>query len=116
MNGNELFSEIDAFLHECAGKSTSARQSFAFWTSRPYITRAEIDMLAMLAHGPLDALALARHMKCKIQGTQDLLDALVAVGILERHGKLYAATASTALYCQAFRPDQPARVERRDDE
>lgn len=78
------------------------RSCRAFWDSRPCITAAEIDMLVALGDGPLCAEALALKLRRDPCSTQELLDALVSVGVLERCGERYAAAPATLLYCQSL--------------
>ncbi len=87
------------------------RSCRAFWHNRPYITAAEIDMLVALGNGPLCAEALALKLGRDPGSTQELLDALVSVGILERRGERYAAAPATILYCQAVVQGRSPSVE-----
>jgi hypothetical protein len=101
MEQDFLCSEIDAFLQDCCSTGSPPQQGFAYWNSRPSITRAEIEVLDSLGEGPQDAAALACRLERDLQTTLDFLEALVAIGILKRRGDRYTTSTATRLYCQA---------------
>ena len=51
---------------------------------------ADLDLLGALAPAPLTAAALARALQCDLRGLTALLDALVALRLLEKSGSNYA--------------------------
>jgi predicted transcriptional regulator len=63
---------------------------------------AEIQALAALVEGPLCAERLACGLGRELIATQEFLDALVAIGVLEREGEGYAATPAARMYLQTF--------------
>jgi hypothetical protein len=102
MEQDLLFSNIDTFLRECRCAETPPEQSLAYWTARPHITRAEIEMLDTLGQEPHDVAAFAHHLGRDIPSTQHFLAALVAIGILECRGACYITSAAARLYCHTF--------------
>jgi predicted O-methyltransferase YrrM len=50
---------------------------------------AELDVFTVLAKGPLDAEEVARKVDADPRGTAVLLDALAALGLLEKRGEAY---------------------------
>lgn len=74
----------------------------AYWNAHPYISTVEIDMLASLCDGPSCVKTIAGRLEQDAGRTQQLLDALTGVGLVERRGETYAATDATILYCRMF--------------
>jgi hypothetical protein len=54
---------------------------------------ADLDLFGALAPAPLTAAALARFLQCDLRGLTILLDALVALRLLEKSGSDYALPA-----------------------
>jgi len=77
-------------------------RGLAFWRCRTSITSAEIDMLARLMTNPTCAETVAHQLGRDLATTQDFLDALIAVGVVERQGDRYHTTAAASQYLQAF--------------
>ena len=101
-----LYSQIDMFLNESRDEEAvpdpCLERGLALWRCRTSITAAEVDMLASLMASPGCAETVARRLGRDLATTQDFLDALVAVGVVERRGDRYYATAATKQYLQAF--------------
>lgn len=102
-----LFDAIDAFL---CGERTEARapEYRSFWDTRPSISRDEIEMLIDLSRQARCAEAIACRLARDVASTQELLDALEAIGVVERCGSQYKATTATALYCWSLLENPPA--------
>jgi len=59
---------------------------------------ADLDLFSALAPAPLEAAALAHNLQCDLRGLTILLDALVALRLLDKSGRQYALPAElTAL-------------------
>src|SRR6185312_16378995 len=56
----------------------------AFMASKTLLSAVELDVFTALAEGPLDAEALRRRLGLHERSARDFLDALVALGMLER--------------------------------
>lgn len=76
----------------------------AFWASKTLLSAIEIGVFTELAHGaePLDTLAgrLGLHPR----SSRDFLDALVALGFLQRDGDRYGNTVETGLFLDRKKP------------
>jgi len=101
-----LHSQIDMFLSEARQErmalDSCLERGLAFWRCRTSITSAEIDMLARLMTNPTCAETVAHQLGRDLATTQDFLDALIAVGVVERQGDRYHTTAAASQYLQAF--------------
>lgn len=107
-----LYAEITTFLggHSCQPTRLDSGKNgdLTFWRDHSSITDQEITMLAAVAKRPAPIQAVADILARDFTVTQEFLDALVAIGVLERAGDLYGATAATRLYLQAI-TDQSIR-------
>jgi ketosteroid isomerase-like protein len=65
------------------------RTALGFWESRVLLSAVELDLFTVLAERPLELSELTRRLELHPRGTRDFLDALVALGFLERDGALY---------------------------
>src|SRR3954447_16309382 len=65
---------------------------FAFWGSKTLLSAIELGLFTLLADGPMNAEALTTQLKLHPRSVRDFLDALVALGQLERHDALYSNT------------------------
>jgi predicted transcriptional regulator len=102
-----LFDAIDAFL--CGRRSEARAQGCrSFWDTRSSISRDEIEMLIDLSRQAHCAEAIASRLARDAASTQELLDALEAIGLVERCGAQYRATTATALYCWSLLENPPA--------
>jgi SAM-dependent methyltransferase len=61
-----------------------------FWPSRVILTAAELDVFTHLDGGPLTGLDLAHRIGSDPRATDRLLNALVAIGLLEKRENLFA--------------------------
>jgi hypothetical protein len=57
---------------------------FAFWGSKTLLSAIELGLFTLLADGPMSAEALTTQLKLHPRSVRDFLDALVALGQLER--------------------------------
>lgn len=65
---------------------------------------AELDLFSILADGPLTAAALAKRLHATERGMTILLDALVALDLLAKHGDTYAVPDGVAAALTADGP------------
>jgi len=71
----------------------------AFWGSKTLLSAVEIGLFTELANkGSLDFETLAERLMLHLRSATDFLDALVALGMLERDGDQYANTPETDLF------------------
>jgi O-methyltransferase/methyltransferase family protein len=77
---------------------------FAFWGSKTLLSAIELGLFTLLADGPMSAEALTTQLKLHPRSVRDFLDALVALGQLERHDALYSNTPAGALFLDRRKP------------
>ena len=80
----------------------------AFWSSKALLSAVELGLFSALGDGPQTGAELERRLGLHPRGTYDFLDALVAIGMLERHGNgtgaRYANTPETAAFLDRASP------------
>ena len=77
---------------------------FGFWGSKTLLSAVELGVFSELANGPADGKELARHHQLHERSARDFLDALVALGMLERQGDKYSNTPETDLFLDRAKP------------
>src|SRR5215207_5202728 len=75
-----------------------------FWGSKSLLSAVEIGLFTELAKGSLDFETLAERLMLHPRSARDFLDALVALGMLERDGARYANTPETDLFLDQAKP------------
>jgi hypothetical protein len=83
---------------------TIMQLGFAFWGSKTLLSAVELGLFTLLADGPLSAEVLMARLKLHPRSVRDFLDALVALGQLERNGGLYSNTPAGALFLDRRKP------------
>ena len=76
----------------------------AFWGSKTLLSAVEIGLFTELAKEPLDLETLSERLMLHPRSARDFLDALVALGMLERDGDRYANTPETDLFLDRAKP------------
>lgn len=77
----------------------------AFWSSKTLLTAVEIELFTELARLPGDLPALEARLGLHTRGSRDFLDALVALGFLQRgEDGTYCNTPETELYLDKSKP------------
>jgi hypothetical protein len=64
-----------------------------FWGSKTLLSAVEIGLFTVLTKAPLDFETLAERFMLHPRSSRDFLDALVALGMLERDGDQYSNTS-----------------------
>jgi hypothetical protein len=78
---------------------------FGFWGSRTLLTATELGLFSKLADaGELDAPTLRERLGLHERGVRDFLDALVALGMLERDNDTYRNTPASELFLDRSKP------------
>jgi len=77
---------------------------FAFWASKTLLSAIEIGVFTELAHGPEAFEALQGRLGLHPRSSRDFLDALVALGFLQRADGRYANTPETDLFLDRRKP------------
>jgi hypothetical protein len=76
----------------------------AFWGSKTLLSAVELGVFTVLADGPRDGSALAKEVGLHSRSSRDFLDALVALGMLDRDHDLYRNTPSTGAFLDRRKP------------
>jgi hypothetical protein len=75
-----------------------------FWASKTLLSAVEMELFTELARHPEDADAVRERLGLHPRSSQDFLDALVALGFLERRDGIYCNTPSTDLFLDKRKP------------
>lgn len=75
-----------------------------FWGSKTLLSAVEIGLFTELAKEPLDLETLSERLMLHPRSARDFLDALVALGMLERNGDRYTNTTETDLFLDRAKP------------
>lgn len=86
------------------GPEAIMEQGRAYWASRALLTAVELGVFTELGPGPLELEELRSRLGLAGRGTRDFLDALVALGLLERADGRYSNTPDTARYLDRNAP------------
>jgi len=77
---------------------------FGFWASKALLSAVEMELFTELANHPENAETLRDRLGLHPRSSQDFLDALVALGFLERRNGTYCNTPSTDLFLDKRKP------------
>ena len=76
-----------------------------FWGSKALLSAVELGLFSELAAaGPLEGDALRERLGLHERSATDFLDALVALGMLEREDGRYSNTAATEVFLDRAKP------------
>ncbi len=75
-----------------------------FWASKALLSAVEMELFTELAKHPEDLGTLTGRLGLHPRSSRDFLDALVALGFLERHDGIYSNTPSTSLFLDKHKP------------
>jgi hypothetical protein len=75
-----------------------------FWGSKTLLSAIELGLFGLLASGPLDAERIRERLKLHPRSARDFLDALVAMGFLDRKGSAYRNTPETGFFLDRAKP------------
>src|SRR5213079_1981626 len=76
----------------------------AFWGSKTLLSAVELGLFTNLAAGPRSAKAVAADLELHPRGVNDFLDALVALGMLERIDDDYRNAPAADLFLDRNKP------------
>lgn len=76
----------------------------AFWASKTLLSAIEIGLFSELSNAPVPFEPLRARLGLHPRSARDFLDALVALGFLERSGDRYANTPETDLFLDRKKP------------
>ncbi len=77
----------------------------SFMECRVFLTAAELNLFTLLTPAPLSAREVADRIRADNRGLTILLDALVAIGLLEKRGEVYQCSPSASRFLSADAPD-----------
>lgn len=77
---------------------------FGYWGSKTLLSAVELGLFTELARGPLALTDIRDRLRLHERGARDFLDALVALGMLQREQGRYANTPATDLYLDRAKP------------
>jgi SAM-dependent methyltransferase len=75
-----------------------------FWASKTLLSAVELGTFTELASGPQGLEPLSARLGLHARSASDFLDALVALGLLDRQGRSYANTPMSDLYLDRAKP------------
>jgi hypothetical protein len=75
-----------------------------FWASKVLLSAIELQLFTELAKGPADLETLQQRLGLHARASRDFLDALVALGFLERQDGIYRNTPSTETFLDKSKP------------
>jgi len=75
-----------------------------FWGSKTLLSAIELGLFTELASGSRDLAAIEKRLALHPRSSRDFLDALVALGFLERTGGRYRNAAETDLFLDKSKP------------
>jgi hypothetical protein len=91
-------------MHEKLSPDQILQTGMAFWASKTLLSAIEMGLFTELAHGPEAFDSLRGRLGLHPRSARDFLDALVALGFLERTGDCYANTPETDLFLDRKKP------------
>jgi hypothetical protein len=77
---------------------------FGYWGSKALLSAVELGLFTLLAQEPLTADDIRARLKLHPRSVRDFLDALVALGMLERKEGRYANTPAADRYLDRAKP------------
>ena len=80
------------------------RVGLGFWASKTLLSAIEMGLFTELAAHPEDLESLRERLGLHPRSARDFLDALVALGFLERRDGVYANTPATELFLDKRKP------------
>ena len=75
-----------------------------FWGPKTFLSAVELGVFTELAKGPADLATLSQRLGLHPRSARDFLDALVALGMLERDAGRYANTPETDRFLDRAKP------------
>jgi hypothetical protein len=75
-----------------------------FWGSKTLLSAVELGLFTLLGRGAMDGNQIEAALSLNPRATRDFLDALVALGMLERRDGLYSNTPDTDAFLNKARP------------
>src|SRR5262249_9368328 len=100
MSNSDVVLHVRKALNVQQAKTADPRHildiAYAFWQSKVLFTAVELDLFTKLAQGPTDLGALTSRLGIHQRSARDFLDALVALGLLDRTPDNHYSNSSEA--------------------
>ena len=80
------------------------QMGLGFMASKTLLSAAELGVFTRLANRPTGGETLSKELGLHPRGARDFLDALVALGLLERTGQVYSNTPETDYFLDRAKP------------
>ncbi len=74
------------------------QEVMSFWQSRIILTGAELDVFTALDGAPRSSTVLAGELGCNVRGMDHLLNALAALGLLDKQADIFHLSGTGALF------------------
>lgn len=78
--------------------------AFGFWPAKVLLSAVELEVFTQLANSPADLHALTGRLGLHPRSARDFLDALVALGFLQRAGGQYSNSLATDYFLDKRKP------------
>jgi hypothetical protein len=91
-------------MHEQPTPEKILQTGLAFWASKTLLSAVEVGVFTELSRGPERFDAISGRLGLHPRSARDFLDALVALGFLERKDDRYSNTPETALLLDRNKP------------
>ena len=91
-------------MHDHPSPDKILQTGMAFWASKTLLSAVEMRLFTELSHGPERFDSLSRRLGLHPRSARDFLDALVALGFLQREGDRYGNTVDTDLFLDRNKP------------
>src|SRR5262249_42109008 len=75
-----------------------------FWASKTLLSAVEMELFTELARHPEDSETIRERLGLHPRSARDFLDALVALGFLERRDGIYSNTPATEMFLDKGKP------------
>lgn len=99
-----MSSTTDAVIPDTLTPDAIMELGMAFWGSKTLLSAIELGVFSTLASGPLAEEDLRARLGLHARSARDFLDALVALGMLERQTDGYRNTPETDLFLDPGKP------------
>src|SRR5262245_47132414 len=80
------------------------KTGFGFWEAKVLLSAVELGLFTELAKEPAELASLSQRLGLHDRAARDLLDALVALKLLQRQDGLYSNTAETDMFLDNAKP------------
>lgn len=91
-------------MNEQLGPDKILQTGLAFWASKTLLSAIEMGLFTELSRGPQHLDAISGSLDLHPRSARDFLDALVALGFLNRNGDRYSNTPETDLFLDRNKP------------